>query len=86
VRPRRIEVAIEEVVLHGLPRFDTDAFAAELTRLLGEQGLGPGAPAADVEVARVDAGTVRLGRKLGPGLARAAFRATIDAAQGRSAP
>jgi hypothetical protein len=83
VRPRRIEVEIEELVLHGLPRLDRDAFEAELTRLLDEQGFDP-VPAADVEVARVEAGTVRLGPEFEPGLARAAFRATIDAAQGRS--
>lgn len=85
MRAGRIEVEIQEVVVHGLPGLDRDAFEAELTRLLGEQGLGP-VPAADVEVARVDAGAVRLGAEFGAGLARAAFRATIDAAQGRSAP
>ena len=82
MRPRRIEVEIEEIVLHGLPRLDRDAFAAELTRLLGEHGL-EGVPAANVEVARVDAGTIRLEASA---LAQAAFRATIDAAQRRSAP
>jgi hypothetical protein len=85
VRPRRIDVQIEELVVHGLPGLDRDAFETELTRLLGEHGIEP-VPAADVEATRVDAGPVRLGEDFSAGLAQAAFRATIEVAQGRDAP
>jgi|FLYL01.1.fsa_nt_gi hypothetical protein len=46
MKPRRVEVHIEELVLHGLAATDRhnvgDAVVAELERLLAEQGLPEG--------------------------------------------
>lgn len=92
MRPERVEVEIEEVVLHGFLPLDRHsvggALQAELARLIDEHGLGK-VPASDIEVARLDAGSVRLAPddrdlRVGTGLAEATFRATIAAAQGRS--
>jgi hypothetical protein len=58
-----IEVHIDELVLHGFAPADRrgigDALEAELGRLLAARGLA--VPAADVGVARIDAGAVDRG-------------------------
>jgi hypothetical protein len=46
VRPARVELRIEELVLHGVPPGDrlrvADAFERELSRIIAERGLPPG--------------------------------------------
>jgi hypothetical protein len=59
VKPARIELHIDELVLHGFAPGDRhaigDAVQHELTRLLAEQGLAPSA-VANHERAHVNAG------------------------------
>lgn len=65
-RPARIELHIEELVLHGLPtahRFDVgDALERELQRLLSEHRL----PIGPVDVASLDAGVLRVAKNARP--------------------
>jgi hypothetical protein len=63
----RIELHIEELVLHGFARGDrygiADAIERELSRLLAVQFTGHAVPPAlahNIEHARLDAGTVHL--------------------------
>ena len=64
MRPKEIELHIEELVLEGFAHADrhrvADAIEGELTRLLAAHGLPPALTAARLEGARLDAGTVRL--------------------------
>jgi hypothetical protein len=83
VKPWRIEVEIEEVVLQGFGSLGRDAVGValetELTRLIAEKGL----PARGFEAAVRDGGLLPSGGgelSLGRGLARA----TYDALQGRT--
>ena len=59
MRPARIEVHIEELVLHGFVPGDryrlSEAVERELARLISEQGVVP-AFTQNVEDARIDAG------------------------------
>jgi hypothetical protein len=80
VRPGRIEVHVEELVLHGLPPLDRsrlrEAFAAELASLVStlepRSDLSPG-PA-------LDGGTLRVRAGAGPGeLGRALARQVAGA-------
>jgi hypothetical protein len=81
VRPRAIEVHIEELVLDGFARRDrlaiADAVEAELTRLIAEGGVGAlGERQASVE--RVQAGSFRAeagarGAAIGAETAKAVF-------------
>lgn len=68
VTPRRIEVEIDELVLHGLPAAQRhaigDAVVRELERLLAGR---PVAHAAAAHVDRVDGGTIRTGRNADAG-------------------
>jgi len=63
MKPARIELHIEELVLHGFAPGDRhaigDAVQHELTRLLAEQSLDPSELASD-ERAHVDAGDVHV--------------------------
>jgi hypothetical protein len=92
VRQVRIEIEIDEVLLYGFPAVDPDAVAAslqsELARLADEGGLN-GGPAADVADAARDGGSFTLtsGRReqlIGTRVARATFRAVLDAVERRS--
>jgi hypothetical protein len=63
----RIELHIEELVLHGFERKDrhsiADAFERELSRLLSEQLAVQGVPPAlshEAERARLDAGAIHV--------------------------
>ena len=63
MKPSRIEVTIDELVLHGFAPGDRYAIAAalekELARLLSEQGVAPALMrAGDTE--RIDAGSISL--------------------------
>jgi hypothetical protein len=59
MKPRRIELHIDELVLHGFAPADRhligDAVAMELTRLLTEQGF-PATAVSNPDRAHVDAG------------------------------
>lgn len=68
----RVELHIEELVLHGFARGDryaiADAIEHELARLLAAQLAGPAVPPAlarPSEHARMDAGTVHLQNSAG---------------------
>ena len=82
VTPRRIEVEIEEVVLHGFRSLDRGAvdaaIRAELARLIAGHGFD--SPARDLQIAARDGGLVRLtsnqdAHALGVGVARATHHA-----------
>jgi len=59
MKPRTVELHIEELVLHGFAPGDryriAEAVQAELTRLFTEQGV-PSSLAASDEITRLDAG------------------------------
>jgi hypothetical protein len=59
MKPRSIDLHIQELVLHGFPPGDRyrigDAVRVELARLLAEQGV-PAALTREREVARLDVG------------------------------
>jgi hypothetical protein len=63
VKPARIELHIEELVLHGFAPGDRhaigDAVQHELTRLLAEQGIAPSAVGSR-DRAHVDAGDFQV--------------------------
>lgn len=70
----RVELHIEELVLHGVPLQDRDAFAAaftfELTRLLTEQGVPTGLSIGGgrgQQLNSLDAGTLNASPGLSPG-------------------
>lgn len=81
VTPRRIEVEIDELVLHGLPAAQRhaigDAVVRELERLLAVRPVTSDAPS---HVDRMDGGSIRTGRNAdarttGRHIARAVFGA-----------
>jgi hypothetical protein len=83
VTPRRIEVELEEVVLHGFGPLDRAALGAaleaELARLLAAGGRDLRAR----EVAVHDAGLLRVPSEHdGPALGRSLARLTHDAVRG----
>jgi hypothetical protein len=63
MNPSRVEVTIDELILHGFARGDRHAIAealqAELVRLLGEQGV-PAAFAQGGQTDRVNTGNVEI--------------------------
>lgn len=63
-----IELHIDELVLHGFNPADRrrigEAVERELTRLLGEQG--PSGGAGDVQISRLDGGSITLSPGAGP--------------------
>jgi hypothetical protein len=63
MKPAKIEVYIEELVLHGFTANDRyrigDALQVELTRMFSEQGMPPGF-ARNIETDRVDAGSFHV--------------------------
>lgn len=75
----RIEVVIEELVLHGFAPAEGaavgDAVRAELARLLAAQGLSMAAQ--DVEVARLNAGSFQLQPGAGPQAAGAGIARSL---------
>ena len=82
MKPRRLSLHVDELVLHGFANADRHrigmAAERELTRLLADRGV-PGAPRRDREKASVDAGTVALSpgaspRDIGAAIARAVYR------------
>jgi hypothetical protein len=79
MRPQRVEVRIEELVLHGFPPLDRrslgESLERELARRIAEEGLPAG-----VDVPTLDAGAVALdprgrARADGEQLAGAVYRA-----------
>lgn len=66
----RIEVHIEELVLHGFSPIHGQAIGAAVTaeveRLLAEQGLPP-AVAAGVVIGRIDGGSFHASQQAAPG-------------------
>ena len=92
VTPRRVEIEIAELVLHGLGPLDRDAVGrvvqAELARLVDAHGLGN--PGSSLDVATRDGGRILLTTShdeaaVGAGVAQAAFRATREALDGSAA-
>lgn len=74
MRHRRIELRIDEVVVHGAdadPRALREAFGGELERLAADGGVPRATPSAET----IDAGTVRpRAGELGVAVARAVWR------------
>lgn len=85
-QPREIELRVEELVLHGFAPGDrhgiAEAVQRELARLLGRDGAPEGwrpIEGKNVEVDRIDAGTVRHApdagaRQVGREVARTVWR------------
>lgn len=82
MRPRRIELHIEELVLAGFPAAQRyaigDALERELSRLIADRGL-PSAMVPGGEIARLDAGDFAVapgahGNAIGAQVARAVYR------------
>ena len=69
MRPARIEVQIEQLVLHGVPAGDRTRIAAalelELTRRLSDQALSP-ALARGARIEHIAGGEVRADARSGP--------------------
>lgn len=69
MRPRSVELYIEELVLHGFAPGDrhriSDAVERELSRLVAEQGA-PGLFGGDAELMQVNAGEFNLKEKASP--------------------
>jgi hypothetical protein len=93
VKPPRIEITVDEVVLHGFAPLDRAAVGlameVELARLAGGLALDR-VPACELELASSDGGTIRLrapyhARRVGATVAQAAFRTMNEALQGRTA-
>jgi len=63
MKPAKIELHIEELVLHGFTAADRyligDALQVELTRMFSEQGM-PSGFARNIETDRVDAGSFHV--------------------------
>ena len=80
MRPRRVELHIEELVLHGFAAGDrhriADAVREELERLLGERGVPPVLTQAG-EVGAIDGGTISLAPRPGTGAAGVAVAGAI---------
>lgn len=69
MKPKSVELAIHELVLHGIDRRDQqrvgEALRRELMQLLSERGLPPGfETGADIRYLKV--GTVRITKDLAP--------------------
>ena len=88
MRPARVEVHIEELVLHGFApgqRYRiAEALERELTRLLAERGLSPGRPPVDgaFEV-RAGARPEVVGRQVAAALQQAIGSASSPSGQGK---
>ncbi len=69
MKPKRVELAIHELVLHGIDRGDQhrvgDALRRALTQLLSEQGMPPGF-VTGADIPYLKGGTVRITKDLGP--------------------
>ena len=83
MRPQRVEVRIEELVLHGFPPLDRralgDSLERALSRTIAERGL-PASLAVGVDTSTLDGGAVALepherARADGEHLAGAVYRA-----------
>ena len=81
LKPGRVELHVEELVLHGFEPGDRyrvgDAVERELARLLAEHGV-PGPLERGGQIERLDAGTLHLpsgagGRTIGVHVARVVF-------------
>lgn len=74
--PARVELHIEELVVHGVAPAEARRLGAaverELTRLLAERGV-PAAWQTDGGVDHLDGGSVRAGENLGADAARAVY-------------
>jgi hypothetical protein len=67
VTPRRIELHIQELVLHGFSQLDGDAVAEAIELELGARLGGPGVMINERgSSARVDAGSIELPHKASP--------------------
>ncbi len=88
VPPSRVELRIEELVLHGVPAGDrlrvADAFERELSRIIAERGLPPGLdrPVAVGSLAAPDLSVQRgaAPRAMGESLAGAVYESLARAA------
>ena len=87
VRPYRLELQIEELVLHGFPPWERhrigDALQGELARLLAEEATPTFALTGDREIGRLAAGAFELAPGMRPEavgiqVARAVYGGTRD--------
>lgn len=89
VTPRRIEVTIEELVLHGLPAAQRhtigDAVAREIERALATGGHDV-AGVHDHSIGRVDGGSFTFAAGDARGAGRGIARAVLGALRGGGAP
>lgn len=91
MRPQRIALHIDELVLHGVPPAQRhrvgEAMREELSRLVAEQGLPPGVAAAAL-APRLDAGAIHVTpgatpESLGARVAQAVYAGLGGGGQGR---
>ncbi len=80
MKPRRLSLHVDELVLHGFAGADRHrigmAAERELTRLLAERGV-PGSPRRGREMASIDAGTVALPPGASPWIVGAAIARAV---------